>query len=160
MIWRAAALLLAIAPTPGWAERGTQPAQLTETVPEHLLPYRYANYLEACSEHDGTLIDGQAAPAPEGFKPPRTAGTPPDLAKYYTDKIAKKGLSGTALVGFVVDTRGRVTWVKLIATSNHEELDLAAMRLVKDIRFYKTATLSGERVPVYMTVPVAFRVLQ
>jgi TonB family protein len=97
--------------------------------------------------------------------------TPPQLIysvdPEFTDQARKKKLSGTCIVGMVVDSKGNpqdVHVVKSIAEDVSPKLRSVAQGLdekaVEGVRQYKfkPATYQGKAVPYETTVEVAFRI--
>ena len=59
----------------------------------------------------------------------------PDPRRYYPAEAVRRGIEGTARVGFVVDARGTVTRAWIETSSGSDQLDRAALALIHAYRF-------------------------
>jgi protein TonB len=72
-------------------------------------------------------------------------------------KIAKeKGIEGRVYVQFVIDTKGRVTKVKVVKGVD-PHLNKEAIRVVKTMPNWIPGEYGGKKVPVSFIVPVSFK---
>ncbi|MBD5366177.1 MAG: energy transducer TonB [Bacteroides sp.] len=74
----------------------------------------------------------------------------------YPEEQLKKGIQGSVLIKFYVDTMGRVCEPEIIR-SKHPALDQEALRLVQSFPDFTPGILDGKAVNTYMIVPVRFR---
>ncbi len=75
----------------------------------------------------------------------------------YPSSLLGKGIGGRVLVTCAVDDTGRVTGVSIKQSSNHPDLDKAAINAVNKWKF-KPATRSGKKVKATCVVPFNFEV--
>lgn len=68
----------------------------------------------------------------------------------------KKGIEGSVVVRFVVETDGSVSNVQ-VAKSLSPDCDSEAVRVVKSLPRFKPAIRNGEAVPVTFNVPFSFK---
>jgi len=78
------------------------------------------------------------------------------LQAAYPDELRDAGIGGTAIVHVFVDDEGTVRNVQIAEPSGHEVLDRAAERMALEFSF-TPAMNRGERVPVWISLPVTFR---
>lgn len=74
----------------------------------------------------------------------------------YPESAVEHGISGTVTVGFTVDKSGNVTDVK-VEKGVDDDLDAAAVRVVKASPKWSPALLRGEKVAVRIMVAVEFK---
>jgi protein TonB len=67
------------------------------------------------------------------------------------------GIGGTTTVWFFIDQNGRVEKYQVNNSSGQKQLDEAAMR-VADLMQFSPALNRDQKVPVWVSVPVTFRV--
>lgn len=79
------------------------------------------------------------------------------LEQNYPSHLRDAGIGGTAVVRFWIDDRGDVAQVQLAASSGHEVLDAAAVRVAEQMRF-TPARDGGAPVAVVVEIPISFRV--
>jgi TonB family protein len=92
---------------------------------------------------------GGSAPA----TPPRLTFAAPPV---YPDVIEARGIGGSVLVEFTVDTRGRVSAAKVARTSGQAALDAAALSAVRRYRF-APALAEGRPVEWFFEKRITFR---
>ena len=78
------------------------------------------------------------------------------LQRAYPDELRDAGIGGTVLVHVFVDDEGTVRNVQVAEPSGHERLDRAAERVALEFSF-SPAMNQGERVPVWIQLPVTFQ---
>ena len=74
----------------------------------------------------------------------------------YPDYESHLGISGKAIVGFVVDEKGRVTDVKILRGVS-AGLDREAVRVIRSLPDFKPGMQSGRNVKVSFVVPIKFQ---
>ena len=74
----------------------------------------------------------------------------------YPIQAQQKGIEGRSIIRFVVDKEGGVKDFKVVRSA-HELLDNEAVRVLKTMPKWIPGELKGEKVEVYYTVPVMFR---
>ena len=74
----------------------------------------------------------------------------------YPKSAEKKNIEGTALVRFVVDTKGKVTEVQVAKSSGNAELDAEAVRVVSALPAFTPGTQKGQPVEVIYEIPIRF----
>ena len=74
----------------------------------------------------------------------------------YPDYESHLGISGKAIVGFVVDEKGRVTDVKILRGVS-AGLDREAIRVIRSLPDFKPGMQSGRNVKVSYVVPIKFQ---
>jgi len=79
----------------------------------------------------------------------------PDPQDFYPDASRRNNEEGRALVHICVDVRGRVASAEVSASTGHQMLDEAAVKLAKGARF-KPATQKGKPVEWCTGLPVKF----
>jgi TonB family protein len=84
--------------------------------------------------------------------PPRQRGRPREAV--YPAGLRDKGITGAAVIGFIVDTDGRAQQVQ-IGYATHREFGESAAKAVEKWR-YDPAKKGGETVACTMFVPIAF----
>jgi len=72
----------------------------------------------------------------------------------YPYELRKKGITGSAVVGFIVDTKGNVHDVRVIQAT-HEEFGMAAVACVSKWKF-KPGVRGGRTVNTLLSVPIYF----
>lgn len=73
----------------------------------------------------------------------------------YPEKAQKAGITGTVIVGLIIDMEGNVPDAWIISSSENEELDRSAVLAVRQWRF-RPAQQDGKPVEVESRVPVSF----
>lgn len=108
---------------------------------------------------DGTRLEGKQV---------AVAGNPTGITSFarpvggyqtrprYPDSARRQGIEGETLLRFQVLTSGRVTSVSVAKSAGHVDLDRAAIDAVKTWLF-EPARRGKEAVPVWVTLPVRFR---
>lgn len=77
----------------------------------------------------------------------------------YPEAEEANGITGEAIVIFVVETDGRITGVRIERSSGSKGLDQAAMDVIKKPSLkFKPAMLNGEKVRSYARVPIVFEI--
>lgn len=98
------------------------------------------------------------ATAPE-MSPPRLMN-PEEVARLlesaYPPPLREAGIGGTATMTFRIDASGVVTGTALVESSGHPELDAAAEKVARTIRFHP-ATSRDEPIPIIVRMPITFR---
>ncbi len=79
------------------------------------------------------------------------------LEREYPPLLRDAGIGGTVRVLFFIDEQGQVQDYRIEATSGHDQLDQAALR-VADIMRFTPALNREEKVPVWVGFPITFRV--
>jgi protein TonB len=79
------------------------------------------------------------------------------LQRYYPPMLKDAGIGGTTTVWFFIDQNGRVEKYQVNNSSGQKQLDEAAMR-VADLMQFSPALNRDQKVPVWVSVPVTFRV--
>jgi len=77
------------------------------------------------------------------------------LAREYPALLRDAGIGGTVTVWFLVDETGRVARTRLQASSGHQALDDAALR-VADVAEFEPALHEGHPVSVWVALPITF----
>jgi len=77
------------------------------------------------------------------------------LEREYPSDLREAGVGGTVLVFFYLNDEGGVEDVRLHASSGHEALDQAALRVAEIFRF-TPAMNRDQRVPVWIQIPITF----
>ena len=75
----------------------------------------------------------------------------------YPSKLLKKGIGGTVLVQFMIDTDGSIKDAS-IHKSIHDLLDKEALRVVRKMPNWAPQIFDGESIATYFLLPVAFRI--
>jgi TonB family protein len=78
------------------------------------------------------------------------------LVRAYPKALRDHGVSGTALIWVLVDRDGSVLTTKVNKTSGQPEIDEAAMRVAKEMKF-KPALNNGDPVAVWIQMPIAMK---
>lgn len=80
------------------------------------------------------------------------------IKKYlrYPDFAKEAGLSGQAIVSFIVEIDGRITNVTIAGQKLGGGLDEEALRVVKLLPNWEPALLQGEKVRSYYKLPIVF----
>jgi periplasmic protein TonB len=73
----------------------------------------------------------------------------------YPESARKDNVSGKVFVGFVIDTLGNVTDVKIVR-GVRDDLDNEAMRVVKLLNGWTPGTQNGKKVKVAYSLPINF----
>lgn len=74
----------------------------------------------------------------------------------YPRTAAQFRVQGKVIVQFVVEKDGTIGETKIVQSVD-KELDYEALRVVKMLPKFKPATVDGEPVPVWYTLPVTFK---
>ena len=77
------------------------------------------------------------------------------LEREYPSELREAGIGGTVLVFFYLNDEGEVERVRLHASSGHEALDEAALRVAEIFQF-TPAMNRDQRVPVWIQIPITF----
>lgn len=80
------------------------------------------------------------------------------LEREYPTELREAGIGGTVNVWVFIDENGRIQAARIQRSSGHPELDEAALRVVRVMRF-SPALNRGEKVPVWVAFPVSFLTL-
>jgi periplasmic protein TonB len=102
-----------------------------------------------------------SAKAPQYDKAPVFPGGNNALIKYLTDKLVypeearKKGIEGKVMVGFMIDTKGRVTNVNVLKHI-HPLLDSEAVRVIRAMPKWQPAKKGKENVLAPVALPITF----
>lgn len=75
---------------------------------------------------------------------------------HYPAAARKKGTEGRVVLQFIVETNGSIRDVKVVRSAS-PELDAEAVRVAKTMPAWTPGKQNGQRVAVYMNVPVTFR---
>lgn len=75
----------------------------------------------------------------------------------YPDAARKANQQGRSVVQFVVNADGRVSDAEVVRSSGHPLLDVEALRAVNAMPQWKAGMHEGQKVPVYFTLPIAFK---
>jgi len=75
----------------------------------------------------------------------------------YPMKALEEGAQGRVKVQFIIDTNGAVTDAKISTSSENQELDAEALRVVKTIPKMTPGKKGGEAVKVVINQPITFR---
>lgn len=75
----------------------------------------------------------------------------------YPPKARRKNIQGQVIIGFVVETDGRITKVE-VKKSVHKLLDKEALRVVKNMPMWIPGKQDGEKVRVAVNLPISFKV--
>ncbi|MEZ4601038.1 MAG: energy transducer TonB [Syntrophotaleaceae bacterium] len=78
------------------------------------------------------------------------------ISPVYPYDARQKGIEGVVMVKFLVDGEGRVTRVSVVDSKPPDVFDQAALDAVRQWRF-QPASLDGETVATWMSVPIRFR---
>ena len=76
----------------------------------------------------------------------------------YPRTAMDNGISGTVIVGFVVEKSGEITNVEVVGKVS-KELDEEAVRVVMKMPKWKPGTVEGEPVRSYQRLPIHFQVM-
>lgn len=79
------------------------------------------------------------------------------LEESYPPLLRDAGIGGTAHVWLFIERDGGVMQVKIEEPSGYDALDQAALRVASRMQF-TPARKDGATVPVWIQVPIAFRV--
>ena len=74
----------------------------------------------------------------------------------YPEKSKEEGIQGIVVIKFVVEINGNITNVEVIRGVN-TELDLEAVRLIKQMPNWKPGMQNGRPVRLHFTLPLKFR---
>lgn len=83
------------------------------------------------------------------------AETARSLEKNYPPLLRDAGIGGEIVLWFLLDAEGTVRQVRIARSSGYPALDEAALRVAEGMR-YSPAQNRGERVPVWVQIPVRF----
>ncbi|MDE7473596.1 MAG: energy transducer TonB [Muribaculaceae bacterium] len=117
---------------------------------------------EVCTIDIGPSYPNEKGVYDEVDKYPEFPGGDVEMMRYinqnlkYPEEQLKKGIQGSVLIKFYVDTMGRVCEPEIIR-SKHPALDQEALRLVQSFPDFTPGILDGKAVNTYMIVPVRFR---
>lgn len=95
-------------------------------------------------------------------KPLFNGGDASEFAKYvaqnmvYPQNCKQSRIEGKVMLNFTVSSKGKVTDVKVLRSSDSVELDAEAVRVVKSSPDWTPGTKDGKNVPVMFTFPVMF----
>ena len=78
------------------------------------------------------------------------------LVANYPPLLRDAGVGGNATVWFLIDEAGVVRRTQVSRTSGRGELDEAALRVARTMRF-TPAENRGTRVPVWVEIPIQFQ---
>lgn len=137
-----------------------------EAPPETAPPVQISETLEAHSdgETDAPSSDESRAVPMALLK---MQGAPPEImggmkALYfnidYPKAAREQGIQGRLILSYVVDTDGRARDIRVVR-SLHPLCDEAAMRALRSVRF-QPGMQNGQKVPVAMSLPVRFRLVE
>jgi protein TonB len=76
----------------------------------------------------------------------------------YPEAEEAAGITGEAIVLFVVEADGKISSVKIERSSGSKGLDAAAIDVIKKAPRFKPAMLNGEKVRSYARVPIVFEI--
>jgi TonB family protein len=76
---------------------------------------------------------------------------------YYPESALKEGIEGRVTVRFVVNEDGNINTVTLVR-GLHPECDSVAISIIKAMPRWKPGSQGGERVSVYFTLPILFKI--
>ena len=74
----------------------------------------------------------------------------------YPVEMQRRGLQGKVNVRFVVNKSGEITEVEVIKSVS-PEFDAEAIRVIKSMKKWKPGLLDGDRISVYYTIPITFK---
>lgn len=74
----------------------------------------------------------------------------------YPLEMQRRGLQGKVNVRFVVNKSGEITYVEVIK-SESPAFDAEAIRVIKSMKNWKPGLLDGDRISVYYTIPITFK---
>jgi TonB family protein len=75
----------------------------------------------------------------------------------YPEKAKKDGLTGKAIVQFVVDTDGSIKNIVVLRDVSESGFGEEAIRLLNSMPKWKPATIKGQAVSMYYTMPLTFK---
>lgn len=75
---------------------------------------------------------------------------------HYPDEAAKYNISGRVLVRFVVKQDGRIGNIEVMNEVN-PLLAMESIRVIRSMPKWSPGVLKGEKVPVYFTMPIMFK---
>jgi protein TonB len=75
----------------------------------------------------------------------------------YPILLKEAGLGGTVQVWFFIDEEGQVVRTQIHQSSGYDDLDRAALKVADIIRF-TPALNRDKRVPVWISIPIQFKV--
>lgn len=112
-------------------------------------------------------IENKTEPTPSDSamvcdKMPEFPGGDKQLMKFivkntkYPRRATSKGIQGTVICRFVINTTGYVEDI-VVMQSIDSELDTEAIRVLKSMPQWEPGMLKGQPVPVYYTMPIRFR---
>jgi protein TonB len=78
------------------------------------------------------------------------------LVENYPPVLRDGGIGGRVVVWFLIDETGAVRRTQVSRTSGRGELDEAALRVARQMRF-TPAENRGTRVPVWVEIPILFQ---
>ena len=77
------------------------------------------------------------------------------VAFAYPSRLREAGIGGSVQVRFFIDEKGIVQKTRLLESSGHPQLDVAALAMAGLIEF-TPAMNKGETVPVWISLPITF----
>jgi protein TonB len=98
---------------------------------------------------------------PQYDKAPEFPGGNKGLIKYLTEKLVypeqarKKNIEGKVMVGFMIDTRGRVTSINILKHV-HPLLDSEAVRVIRAMPKWQPAKKGKDNVLAPVALPITF----
>jgi TonB family protein len=75
---------------------------------------------------------------------------------FYPHEAIRSGRKGRIHVAFVLETDGQVSWAAVVGSSGDQQLDGAAIKLVKAIRYSSPAFWDFTPVRMFGVFPVSF----
>jgi periplasmic protein TonB len=81
------------------------------------------------------------------------------LERNYPRAYKEAGVGGTTLLWVFIDISGAVKNTKVVESSGHAELDEAAREVVTTTAKFSPAYNRDDRVPVWIQIPITFRVV-
>ncbi|HEY8468984.1 MAG TPA: energy transducer TonB [Longimicrobiales bacterium] len=75
----------------------------------------------------------------------------------YPARLRDRGIGGDVLVWLFIDAQGEVKRVLVKESAGHPDLDRGALTVAAHMKF-SPATKDGQRVPVWVQMPITFRV--
>ena len=85
------------------------------------------------------------------------------FAKYVQEQVEKQnvaektGLSGKVIMEFTVNSKGKVTHIKVAESSGHQKLDDTASKIVTASPDWEPGKQRGKNVAVQYRIPVIFK---
>jgi TonB family protein len=121
-----------------------------------MLEISAALFRALCTKSGGSLVNGEDSGLGQRLVEPkmRSSGNSSVFGNG-----ADRNASGMAVLAYVVEADGRVSWVAVLESTGNKDLDTAAARFTRSLVFKIPATLDGKAVRIYLMSKTKFTVI-